>query len=216
MCLWYCQEGAAGVEFRQLQSSQGIVSAWALAAPELDADETLSPKPSCIGPGAAQSKTSTPSTSPPSPPLFPQQQTPYWTLPLPFTSFRPLELSHPLSPGPHIAILLLYIGGVEYCTQSLFIHSHCTIIDYYSDIVLQVPVHSRAPNFMGCLTPDSWQMTNLWQVVPLYKLRVRLLACLHVYYTRRRQAPWNSSLCPDAHLQVGECRIVVLENRKCE
>lgn len=54
MCLWYCWEGAAGVEFRQLQSSQGIVSAWAPAAPELDADETLSPKPSCIGLGFQQ------------------------------------------------------------------------------------------------------------------------------------------------------------------
>lgn len=56
MCLWYCWGGggAAGVEFRQLQSSQGIVSAWAPAAPELDADETLSPEPSCIGLGFQQ------------------------------------------------------------------------------------------------------------------------------------------------------------------
>lgn len=78
--------GAAGAEFRQLQSSQGIVSAWAPAAPELDADETLSPKPSCIGLGLEQALHS------PLSPHFPQQQTPYWTLPLPFTSFRPLEL----------------------------------------------------------------------------------------------------------------------------
>lgn len=84
-CLWYCWEGAAGVEFRQLQSSQGIVSAWAPAAPELDADETLSPKPSCIGQGLEQALHS------PLSPHFPQQQTPYWRLPLPFTSFRPLE-----------------------------------------------------------------------------------------------------------------------------
>lgn len=38
-------------------------------------------------------------------------------------------LSHSISPSPHIAIRLLYIGGVEDCSQSLFIHSHCTIID---------------------------------------------------------------------------------------
>lgn len=54
MGLWYGWEGAAGAEFRQLQSSQGIVSAWALAAPELDADETLSPEPSSIGLGFQQ------------------------------------------------------------------------------------------------------------------------------------------------------------------
>lgn len=115
MFLWYCQEGAAGVEFRQLQSSQGIVSAWALAAPELDADETLSPKPSCIGPGTASSEPSSPTfifpATPPPPlfPLLPQQQTPYRTLPLPFTSFRPLEFSHPLHPRPsHCNALALY------------------------------------------------------------------------------------------------------------
>lgn len=67
MCLWYCWEGAAGVEFRQLQSSQGIVSAWAPAAPELDADETLSPKPSCSGLGIQQVLHS------PLSPHFPQQ-----------------------------------------------------------------------------------------------------------------------------------------------
>lgn len=67
MCLWYCWEGAAGVEFRQLQSSQGIVSAWAPAAPELDADETLSPKPSCSGLGFQQVLHS------PLSPHFPQQ-----------------------------------------------------------------------------------------------------------------------------------------------
>lgn len=53
-CPWHRWEGAAGVEFRQLQSSQGIVSAWAPAAPELDADETLSPEPPCVGLGLEQ------------------------------------------------------------------------------------------------------------------------------------------------------------------
>lgn len=100
-CLWYCWEGAAGAEFRQLQSSQGIVSAWALAAPELDADETLSPKPPCIGLGLEQALHS------PLSPHFPQQQTPYWTLPLPFTSFRPLELFQ--LPPPHPSPTLLYL-----------------------------------------------------------------------------------------------------------
>lgn len=178
MCLWYCQEGAAGVEFRQLQSSQGIVSAWALAAPELDADETLSPKPLMHWPRRCREKTPPSTLHPPpsssflpssssTPSLFPQQQqqTPYWTLPLPFTSFRPsTALSPSLSPsfslplsGPHIAILVLYIGAVEYCTQSLFIHSHCTIIDNYSDIVRQAPVHRRAPNIMWQVGPSSWE-----------------------------------------------------------
>lgn len=95
MFLCYCLEGAAGVEFRQLQSSQGIVSAWALAAPELDVDETLSPKPSCIGPGAAQNE--------PSSPRFPSSHSsrpPAGHFHFPSTHFMPLELSHPLPLWP--------------------------------------------------------------------------------------------------------------------
>lgn len=116
-CLWYCWEGAAGAEFRQLQSSQGIVSAWAPAAPELDADETLSPKPSRIGLGLEQALHS------PLSPHFPQQQTPYWTLPLPFTSFRPLELFQlPPTPPPHCYTCVLYRwhGGLHSITLHSF------------------------------------------------------------------------------------------------
>lgn len=82
--------------------------------------------------------------------------------PLSFHSSRPptghfqflsphLGLERSLTPslsGPHIAILLLYIDGMEYCTQSLFTHSRCTIRDKYSDIVLQATVHSRASKTM--------------------------------------------------------------------
>lgn len=103
---------------------------------------------------------------------------------------------------------MCYIGGVEYCTQSLSIHSHCTIIENCSAIVLTATVDSSASLSLLHYYEELFSSIEETKAIELCTGNPLFISpatpfCLHQTIELKRHHTATSALY--IHLQVSDC-----------